>query len=190
MYLGIDASTGKTGKKGTAACLIDESAQILRLATFRPPLELDRIQSLVWTRNQLQALFNLASVAAIEHYAFARVNQAHYLGELGGLLRVSMYGFLPFYEITPATMKKYVTGSGNSAKEIVMEKCFRKFKVGSDVLKDNNQVDAYCLAMLLRHYLAFKFDGKVKCADYEKAAFKKISEPMGRLPIRLAVGKA
>ena len=180
MYLGIDAST-----KGCAACLIDEAAQIQRLATFRPPDKLDRIQRLVWIRNQVQAFYNLASVAFIEHYAFARVNQAHYLGELGGLLRVSMYGFLPFYEVNPQSMKKYICGKGNVKKNIVLEQCFRRYSIGSEVLKDDNQVDAYCLAMMGRHFIGWKYH-EGGCTKVEEAVFKKIPEPLGRLPMRLA----
>lgn len=186
MYLGIDVST-----RGTAACVIDEACDIQRLATFRPPERLDRIQRLVWTRNQLQAFYNISEVAFIEHYAFARVTQAHYLGELGGLLRVSMYGFLPFYEINPQSMKKFVTGKGNVKKNIVLEGCFRKFGIGSETLKDDNQVDAYCLARMCHRFTCWKRVGKLlHSTQAELAVFKKIGEPMGRMPVRLAAGKA
>ncbi len=185
MILGIDPSL-----TGTGVCLIDEAAQIHRLATLRPPDTLDRIQRLVWIRNQVQAFYNLAQVAFIEHYSFGSRNQLPYLGELGGLLRVSMYGFLPFYEIAPSTMKKYVCGKGNVKKNVVLEQCFRRYNVGSETLTDDNQVDAYCLCMLGRHFIAWRTEEKVDCTKNELAVFKKIGEPMGRLPVRFAAVQA
>lgn len=172
-YAGIDASL-----TGCSVCVVDGSAEIESLTTLKPPDELDRISRLIWIRDSVLELCSNVDVVAIEHYAFARINQAHQMGELGGLLRVGMYKVVPFFEVPPASLKKYVTGKGNSNKNVVLERCYRKFGVGSETLLDDNQVDAFCLAMLVRNFLGWK-RGWAKFTKSEIEVFEKIGEPIG-----------
>lgn len=51
--------------------------------------------------------------------------------------------YLKHVLIPPTVMKKFVTGKGNSPKDIVMVKAFKKWGVE---FSDNNICDAYCLA--------------------------------------------
>ena len=56
---------------------------------------------------------------------------------------------------------------------------FRKYGIGSEILKDDNQVDAYGLAKMGASYL--KFDNKIdKCgmnlADYEAKALQGVGD--------------
>ena len=47
--------------------------------------------------------------------------------------------------ITPGNLKKYVTGKGNSKKELILLKTYKKWNIEFD---DNNLADAYGLARM------------------------------------------
>lgn len=68
------------------------------------------------------------------------------LGELGGVLRVMFYEKkIPYVEIVPQHLKKYVTGKGNANKELMMK--VAKEKYGID-FKNNDECDAYGMYLL------------------------------------------
>jgi Holliday junction resolvasome RuvABC endonuclease subunit len=77
----------------------------------------------------------------IEGYAYARPNQAHQIGELGGVVRLALAEY-PTVEIPPATLKKYATGKGNSPKPTMRMELYKR--AGIDV-SDDNAVDALWL---------------------------------------------
>jgi crossover junction endodeoxyribonuclease RuvC len=116
----------------------------------------------------------------IEGYGFSFRGCDFKLAELGGILRLGINENLelPFYEVPPTTLKLFVTGKGNSPKNVMLEQVFRRFKIGSEILKDDNQVDAYALARFGAAYLSWKAYPK----DYmgskkEVESFKKLPEP-------------
>lgn len=87
---------------------------------------------------------------AIEGYAFSQVNQAHAMGELGGMIRMHLWeSGIPFIEVGPMTLKKFVTGMGNSKKNLMISNVLKKW--GYDA-KDDNDADSYSLAQFLRAY--------------------------------------
>jgi Holliday junction resolvasome RuvABC endonuclease subunit len=51
---------------------------------------------------------------------------------------------IPYIFISPKSLKLFVTGSGKSDKKIMRECCVKRWKYEG---KDNNLVDAFCLAM-------------------------------------------
>jgi crossover junction endodeoxyribonuclease RuvC len=67
--------------------------------------------------------------------------------ELSGLhynLRCKLCSIQINFEIVPPTaLKKFITGRGNSKKDIMLKEVFKKF--GADY-NDDNLCDAYCLA--------------------------------------------
>ena len=66
------------------------------------------------------------------------------LGELAGLVKVTMYTMEQrFMVIPPAVLKKWVTGKGNAKKDLMLLKVYKKFGVEFD---DDNLCDAYALA--------------------------------------------
>lgn len=60
--------------------------------------------------------------AVIEGYAFAaRNSQAHKIGELGGVARLTLYNCgIPYIEVPPTSRAKFATGRGNAAKTEVI----------------------------------------------------------------------
>lgn len=84
---------------------------------------------------------NANCLIMIEHYAFgARGAAMISLGELGGVIRLALYeSKIPYIEVPPTLAKKFVTGKGNSNKNVVLLEMYKRF--GED-LSDDNVADA------------------------------------------------
>lgn len=79
----------------------------------------------------------------VEGYAFARPNQAHQLGELGGVVRYRLWELgIPYTDVAPACLKKFATGKGNAGKPDMLDASRRAGYEGSN---DDNAVDAWFL---------------------------------------------
>lgn len=82
-------------------------------------------------------------LVVIEGYAYGRHNQAHQIGELGGIARLTFRDhYVNFAEVPPATLKKWATGRGNATKPDMRVELFKRS--GLDV-RDDNTVDALWL---------------------------------------------
>lgn len=82
---------------------------------------------------------------AIEGYAYARANQAHQIGELGGLVRHRLWtAGIPYLEVAPSSIKTYATGKGNASKDEVYGEAIRR---GGDLFTgtSNDEADAWWL---------------------------------------------
>lgn len=87
-----------------------------------------------------------ADVVVIEGYAFNRPNQAHQIGELGGVIRVALSenGLDPV-EVPPASLKLFATGKGNAGKEEMLAAAIRRLDYGGH---DHNEADALWLLQM------------------------------------------
>lgn len=104
----------------------------------------------------------------LEGYAYGRTNQAHQLGELGGVVRLWLYEKkIPYVVVPPAVLKGIATGRGggkNAGKDNVMAEAIRRLGYQG---ADNNQADAAWLVTLalVRYFgSAVRLDGPV-CVD-------------------------
>lgn len=85
-------------------------------------------------------------VAILEDFAFARANQAHQMGGLGYTVRLQLWrAGVPFLLVAPMTLKKFITGKGNTEKDTIMMELLDRFKVK---VTNNNEADAVGLARL------------------------------------------
>jgi Holliday junction resolvasome RuvABC endonuclease subunit len=86
-------------------------------------------------------------LCAIEGYAFARnVDSYTRLVECGTVIRQVLYRRkLPWIEVSPTTLKKWVTGKGNAKKEDMAVSVKEKWDYKSP---SHDIVDAYALARL------------------------------------------
>lgn len=80
----------------------------------------------------------------IEGFAYAAPASAARIGMLHGavLCRLRECGW-PFELVAPAKLKKFVTGKGNSPKEVMIMKILKRWGVE---VEDHNVADAYALA--------------------------------------------
>lgn len=130
--VGLDLSLTATG-----IATVDETA-VLRPMGLTGPARLMCIRDDV-----LAALPVLHPLVVVEGYAYGRHNQAHQLGELGGVIRLALWeAGIPYVEVPPSTLKKYATGRGNAGKDEVLAAAIRR--LGYDG-HDNNEADALWL---------------------------------------------
>jgi hypothetical protein len=126
------------------------------------------MKRLVWLREKVSnlALFGHASQADklsaevtptpciscmvfIEGYAFgAKGSSGISLGELGGVTRLALHDLtIPYIEIPPTQLKKFVTGKGGAPKDIMLKEVYKRW--GAD-FNDDNIADAFSLVQLGR----------------------------------------
>lgn len=137
--VGLDLSLTATG-------IATDHAEVL--AT-----KLKGAERLAWVRDEVYDRLHApkADLVVLEGYAYARANQAHQVGELGGVIRLMLHeAGVPWVEVAPAALKKYATGHGNAGKGEVLAAAIRR--LGYDG-HDDNEADALWLReMGLDHY--------------------------------------
>lgn len=145
MYLGVDQSLRSPGlavvdgdgRPGVVKNLKNTLKGAERLALVR-----DGIMSLVRTYQP--------EFAALEGYSINSINRPFDLGEVGGIVRLTLYDAgIPFIVVTPTQLKKFVTGSGAADKEKVQKWVREKWKIHLD---QDDQADAFGLAQVARVY--------------------------------------
>jgi crossover junction endodeoxyribonuclease RuvC len=138
--VGIDASL-----TGTGIAILNSS---LRTECIQTGLTGSR--RLVDIRERVRSIVEGAELVVLEGYAFARPNQAHQIGELGGVLRVLFYEMgLKVIEVAPSAVKKYATGKGNAKKEDIAVAIYKRW--GRE-FKTNDEADAFVLAVIGKAY--------------------------------------
>jgi Holliday junction resolvasome RuvABC endonuclease subunit len=85
----------------------------------------------------------------IEGYAFSMHSRSVTgLAELGGVVRLALHDAqIPFLEIPPSQLKKYLTGRGNAPKQIMLKEVFKRYGPEGDI-DDDNIADAFALLQL------------------------------------------
>lgn len=135
--IGIDASL-----TGTGIAIVDNGCSTIM--TIKSKLK--GTSRLIEIRDNVAKLIKGANLVAIEEYAYAKANQAHQIGELGGVLRVlfSEMG-LNWIEVNPSLVKKYATGKGNATKEAIAVGIYKRW---SHQFSTNDEADAFILAII------------------------------------------
>lgn len=140
----------------------------------------DGASRLIEIREQVRDATRGADMVVIEGYAYSMANQAHQLGELGGVLRVLFHEIgVKFTVVEPHQLKKFATGTGNAPKELILQQVLKRF--GTE-FKTSHEADAYVLARigaaLLGHVqgltaLQLSVVDEVRSGKARKAAKKK-----------------
>lgn len=148
--IGLDLSLSSTGM----SCLHFVHGETYRAEIARvQPKKLDGPRRIVYIRDAVLEFVEAQrpDVISIEHYAFGAKNQAHQLGELGGVVRVALheYGY-GYYDCAPGVLKKFVTGKGNAPKDVVIKGVYKQWGFDTD---SNDVADAYSLSWISRALL-------------------------------------
>lgn len=94
------------------------------------------------------------------------------LSALNYLIREGLYiCHIPFVIVAPTTLKKFITGKGNAAKDEIMMDVYKKYHV---TLTNDNEADAYCLARIGEALL----NKKIKLSKPQKEVIKLLREQL------------
>lgn len=120
------------------------------IETRRLTHDLTGPERLIYVRDKVIGLFQGTELACLENYAFARTNQAHQVGELGGVIRVALYeAGIEYVLVTPNQLKKFATGKGGGKdggkKEDVK---LGVYKHWGKEFPSNDEADAFVLAKI------------------------------------------
>lgn len=166
--LGLDLST----KAGVSIVEAKGSGKVLHASTITFPklTGWDRVTALASAIEELKAKFK-PDCAMIEDYAVSRFGGSAITSiEIGTVIRYLMWqDDFPYMDISPTTLKKFVTGAGNSKKDMMVLGVFKKFGYEA---ASNDDADAVALG-----YLGACVSGRItysKTADAEltKTCFK------------------
>lgn len=137
--LGVDVST-KTG-----LVLLDGDTIVFEELMNFPP-EQPRFKRYERYRQAMLKVFSEfpLNLAVFEGYGYANPYTLATLVEIGTVLRSVAYQLhCPVIEVPPMTLKKFVTGTGNAKKDLMLLETYKRWGFES---KDDNIVDAYALA--------------------------------------------
>jgi crossover junction endodeoxyribonuclease RuvC len=99
-----------------------------------------------YIRKQVLQRADGAHLVVLEGYAYGQArgtSQAHSMGEIGGVIRLSLWRQgIPFVDIAPAKLKKYATGKGNAGKDEMLASAIRRLAYEG---ANNNEADALWL---------------------------------------------
>lgn len=142
---GIDLSLTATG-----LVVIHGSGNTLHREVIKPPRSVRSIGRYSYIARQITTVLHkhMVDVVAIEGYAFgAKSSSKDAIAELGGVVRDRLWArAIQMHVVSPSTLKKLVTGKGNSSKGLVTAHVEHRFKF---LAVDDNEADAFGLAKMM-----------------------------------------
>jgi crossover junction endodeoxyribonuclease RuvC len=141
-YIGIDPSS-KTG-----FVELDRDGNVINIeeVTSNEKTDLEKfIDVASYLRNSIDNSYKVV----IEGFSYgSRGAGVSYQYGLGWIIREHLLmGLIDFVEVSPNTLKKFATGKGNAAKNLVMKDVYKRYGFEND---SDNIVDAYVLAQIGR----------------------------------------
>ena len=164
VYVGIDQSYS-----GFAITLLDAITGNQQTTVYKSEKRgIERLRDIQSHVMSVLVGYEIVDVA-MEGYAFGS-QMANMLGELGGMVKLTLldFGIYPLI-VPPTNLKKYVTGKGNGVPKSQM--LLYVYKKWGETFSDDNAADSYALAKLVsgKHDLA-----------YEKEVYDKLQDPKFR----------
>ena len=139
-YLGVDPSSF------TGLVLLDGDVPTPKLVNFKKKSGFERVQLIAKSVGSLLDEWK-PDLIAIEGYAYGNSNSLVTLVEIGTVIRREFYiRGIPWYDVPPTVLKKWVTGKGNAKKPDMAMAALDKWGFA---LTQDDIVDAYCLARIL-----------------------------------------
>lgn len=169
--LGLDVST-KTG----AVMFSRHGEVVVQKELVLKPLQNDKLVHRMYRAVELfhsvrdLVVIERPGLVVFEGYGYANAHTLALLVELGSMARhACIYSKVPYIDVAPPTLKKFVTGTGNAKKDQMRLAVYKKWKFEHD---SDNVVDAYALARLGQGYAGIVPPGN----KAEKEALKKVWE--------------
>lgn len=138
-YLGIDPSLTSTGWAIIANGELDTGRiRFPKLTGAERLWNFSRVFNLTFDNQRFDGI-------AIEGYSYGSRGTVYEIGELGGVLRLTLFNHGKDYLVVPpTTLKQFTTGKGNAEKQAVAKELFRRY--GVDCV-GNDETDAAGLAL-------------------------------------------
>jgi len=147
IIIGIDPSLTSTG-----ICVMNEQGVIVESVAIQPDNKgPERLALFRGSFRLITSKYHGQNANAfIEGYAFGANNQREALGELGGVMRLSLYDDgIGMVIIPPTVVKQYITGKGTADKIAMAIAVLKQY--GHD-FPTTDQTDAFALAEIGRAY--------------------------------------
>lgn len=142
--MGVDTST-KTGY-----VILDDKGDVAKVGVISYPPHTNRFARFAGYTRDVYDLVDAYGVdlVIIEGYAFAGKFNNSLQYELGACIRMKLYQEeVPFVEVPPTSLKKFVTGKGNAKKNLMLLSVYKRWDFDTE---DDNEADAYGLAQFGR----------------------------------------
>lgn len=142
--MGVDTST-KTGY-----VILDDAGDIVKVGVLHYKPMSNRYTRFAHYTRDIAALVDAYGVdlVVIEGYAYAGKFNNALQYELGACIRMRLYqDEIPFVEVQPTSLKKFVTGKGNCKKDLMLLNVYKRWEFDTE---DDNEADAYGLAQMGR----------------------------------------
>lgn len=176
--IGIDQSLA-----GTALCCFQPSdPENYFITTFKTKKDQfpNILRRLIYISNNIMKYvtkFNKKKIKIfIEGFSYgSRGSSLFEIAGIGYILRKEIIdaGF-SYYDVPPTTLKMFTCLNGAAKKDMMLLSCYKKYGQDNVKLKDDNQVDAYCLARFGEFYLEWLKDRNIALNKKELQAFEKI----------------
>jgi len=144
-FIGLDLSM-----TGTGMIIIDNNLNIINQELISSsPSDGSNEKRIIKLKNNIFSFLpeDLKMINKIGIEGISYGSKGRSIAEMSALnyfIRIScLENNLSYMEIPPTTLKKFITGKGNSPKDLMLLKTYKKFGVEFD---NNNLCDAYCLA--------------------------------------------
>lgn len=142
--MGVDTST-KTGY-----VVLDDAGDVAVVGVLSHKPQADRFTRFAHYTREVAELVDAYGVdfVMIEGYSYAGKFNNSLQYELGACIRMKLHEIqMPFIEVQPTSLKKFVTGKGNAKKDLMLLEVYKRFDFDTN---DDNEADAYGLAMFGR----------------------------------------
>ena len=142
--MGVDTST-KTGY-----VILDDAGDVVKVGVINYPPHSNRFARFAGYVRDVSDLVDAYGVdlVVIEGYSFAGKFNNSLQYELGACIRMKLYQEeVPFVEVPPTSLKKFVTGKGNAKKDLMLLNVYKRWEFDTE---DDNEADAYGLAQFGR----------------------------------------
>lgn len=167
MFIGLDLSLTETG----FAAINDDTitAQVIkppasRVGMYRLDYLEKRIMKAVLEHDNIQGI-------AVEGYAMAGKGRVFDIGELGGVIKLSLRrAKLPAVIVPPKTLKQFAAGNGNADKDRMVYMVSRLWHP----VTNHNEADAIALAKFAERY----FTGAGGVTEFTKLQKKCVRIPI------------
>lgn len=140
--LGLDLSL-----TGTGYVVLDSTSAVLAHGTIKTKVfGMERLQIIKAEIASILSQYEPLSVCVEGYSMGSRAGQAFSIGELGGVIKLMLHmNKIPYTDVPPTVLKKFVTGKGAAMKDEIMLHVYKKW---GWTAPDNNQADAYGLARM------------------------------------------